>query len=90
MPSPMPASIKNCRVIGSTRCAWAARHRPRHDPGPVTSDLRPHLRAVYGFARLVDILGDEVEGDRLAALDQLEGEVDACYAGEPAWPVMRE
>ncbi|TML23907.1 MAG: squalene synthase HpnC [Actinobacteria bacterium] len=51
--------------------------------------LRPHLRAVYGFARLVDILGDEVEVDRLAALDELERELDACYAGEPAWPVMR-
>src|SRR5436190_3220046 len=51
--------------------------------------LRPHLRAIYGFARLVDILGDEVEGNRLAALDELEREVDACYAGEPTWPVMR-
>jgi len=51
--------------------------------------LRPHLRAIYGFARLVDILGDEVEGDRLAALDELERELDACYSGEPAWPVMR-
>jgi squalene synthase HpnC len=51
--------------------------------------LRPHLRAVYGFARLVDILGDEVEGDRLAALDGLERELDACYAGTPTWPVMR-
>jgi squalene synthase HpnC len=50
--------------------------------------LRPHLRAVYGFARLVDILGDEVEGDRLAALDELEGEVDACYTSTPTWPVM--
>jgi squalene synthase HpnC len=52
--------------------------------------LRPHLRAVYGFARLVDILGDEAEGDRLALLDQLEEEVDACYAGGPTWPVMRQ
>ena len=42
--------------------------------------LRPHLRAVYGFARLVDILGDEAEGDRLALLDELEREVEACYA----------
>jgi squalene synthase HpnC len=53
-------------------------------------ELRPHLRAVYGFARLVDILGDEWEGDRLAALDQLEAEVEACYSGTPRWPVMRE
>src|SRR2546422_6468460 len=52
--------------------------------------LRPHLRAVYGFARLVDVLGDEVEGDRLAALDELQREVEACYGGEPAWPVLRE
>ena len=51
--------------------------------------LRPHLRAVYGFARLVDMLGDEVEGDRLAALDELEQELGACYSGEPSWPVLR-
>lgn len=52
--------------------------------------LRPHLRAVYGFARLVDILGDEAEGDRLALLDDLEREVEACYTGAPAWPVMQQ
>lgn len=52
--------------------------------------LRPHLRAVYGFARLVDILGDEAEGDRLALLDEFERELGACYAGEPTWPVLRE
>jgi squalene synthase HpnC len=52
-------------------------------------ELRPHLRAIYGFCRLVDILGDEVEGDRLAVLDDLERELDACYHGQPAWPVMR-
>jgi len=51
--------------------------------------LRPHLRAVYGFARLVDILGDEIEGDRLAALDELEQELGACYSGEPSWPVLQ-
>src|SRR5438128_8690775 len=69
--------------------------RARTENFPVASLLfpravRPHLRAVYGFARLVDILGDEVEGDRLAALDELEREVERCYAGEPEWPVMRE
>jgi squalene synthase HpnC len=51
---------------------------------------RPHLRAVYGFARLVDILGDEWEGDRTAALDELERQLDACYGEvDPEWPVMR-
>jgi squalene synthase HpnC len=72
----------------------AVAKRARTENFPVASllfprRLRPHLRAVYGFARLVDILGDEVEGDRLAALQELEGEVDACYSGEPSWPVMR-
>ena len=69
--------------------------RARTENFPVASllfprALRPHLRAVYGFARLVDILGDEAEGDRLALLDELEREVDACYGGEPSWPVMRQ
>ena len=27
--------------------------------------------------------------DRLAALDELERELDRCYSGEPEWPVMR-
>jgi len=52
--------------------------------------LRPHLRRVYGYCRLVDMLGDEAEGDRLALLDELEREVEACYGGRPSWPVMRE
>jgi squalene synthase HpnC len=69
--------------------------RARTENFPVASllfprALRPHLRAVYGFARLVDILGDEAAGDRLALLDELERELDACYLGTPTWPVMRE
>src|SRR3954462_11223355 len=53
--------------------------RARTENFPVASllfprELRPHLRAVYGFARLVDILGDEGEGDRLGGLAQLGGE----------------
>jgi squalene synthase HpnC len=68
--------------------------RARTENFPVSSvlfprRLRPHLRAIYGFARLVDILGDEIEGDRLAALDALEHELEACYRDEPTWPVMR-
>jgi squalene synthase HpnC len=68
--------------------------RARTENFPVASLLfpravRPHLRAIYGFARLVDILGDEFEGDRLAALDELERELDACYEGKPSWAVMQ-
>ena len=51
--------------------------------------LRPHVRALYCYARLVDELGDSYGGDRLAALDELEDEVDAVFTGEPSWPVLR-
>jgi len=72
----------------------AVARRARTENFPVASvlfprRLRPHLRAVYGFARLVDILGDELEADRPAALDELEAEVAACYEGTPSWPVMQ-
>ena len=51
--------------------------------------VRPHLMAVYGFARLADDIGDEAPGDRLALLDRLESEVDALYAGTPSDPIVR-
>lgn len=75
--------------------ASAVAERARTENFPVASLLfpravRPHLRAIYGFARLVDILGDEFEADRLAALDELEHELEACYEGEPTWSVMQE
>lgn len=46
--------------------------------------IRRHLEAIYGFARLVDDIGDEVDGDRLALLDRVQNELDA-----PEHPVMR-
>lgn len=52
--------------------------------------LRRHLHNIYGFARLTDQLGDYAEGDRLALLDWLDGEVDAVYnGGLPRHDVMR-
>ncbi len=45
--------------------------------------LRNDLMALYGFARLVDDTGDEVVGDRLALLDQLERELE-----HPQHPLM--
>jgi squalene synthase HpnC len=53
-------------------------------------DARPHLRAIYGFARLVDNLGDEAPPEeRDSLLDALERELDACYGGSPRTGVMR-
>ena len=51
--------------------------------------VRVHLLAVYGFARLVDELGDSAPGDRLAALDWLEGELSRAFDGAPEHPLMR-
>jgi len=48
-----------------------------------------HLTAIYGFARLVDQIGDELPGDRLAALDALEADVARVWDGEPAHPLLR-
>ena len=63
--------------------------RARTENFPVASLLaprwaRPHLRAIYGFARLVDTIGDEAEGDRPALLDELERELE-----EPRTELMR-
>lgn len=53
-------------------------------------ETRRRLMAVYGFARLVDQLGDAVAGDRLAALDEAEEELDRAFAGKARTPVFRE
>ncbi|HEY2398065.1 MAG TPA: squalene synthase HpnC [Solirubrobacteraceae bacterium] len=50
--------------------------------------VRSHLLALYGFARLVDELGDSAEGDRLAALDSLEGELDRAFEGRAQHPLL--
>jgi squalene synthase HpnC len=53
--------------------------------------VRAHLLAVYGFARLVDELGDSdaVAADqRLVALDWLEAELDRAFAGEARHPLL--
>ncbi len=52
--------------------------------------LRSHFYSVYAYCRISDDLGDEV-GDpqqALALLDEWQGELEACYAGEPRHPVF--
>jgi squalene synthase HpnC len=71
-------------------------HAPREN-FTVASRLLPHgarahLLAVYGFARLVDDVGDE--GDhgpeaRLAALDEVDAEIDRAFAGTATHPVFQ-
>ncbi len=53
--------------------------------------VRAHLLAVYGFARLVDELGDSEEvaaEQRLVALDWLEAELDRAFAGKAQQPLL--
>jgi len=49
---------------------------------------REHLTAIYGFARLVDQIGDEIEGDRGAALDAFEQDLHRVFGGEPQHPLL--
>jgi squalene synthase HpnC len=49
---------------------------------------RSHLMAAYGYARLVDDIGDESAGDRLAELDWVEAELDRAFAGSATHPVL--
>jgi phytoene/squalene synthetase len=65
-----PASVLDAPELAAERIDA----RAAGENFPVASLLaprfaRPHLRAVYGFARLVDNLGDEAAGDRSALLD---------------------
>ncbi|MGD0453797.1 MAG: squalene synthase HpnC [Solirubrobacteraceae bacterium] len=76
--------------------------RARTENFPVASRVLPrrereHLLAVYGFARLVDELGDaaagerpaaSAAGDRLAALDWLEQELERAFRGEAEHPLL--
>jgi squalene synthase HpnC len=82
---PMPPALPNVRSVmeraGSENFPVALRLLGRR--------WREQLLAIYGFARLVDELGDELAGDRLAALDWLEQELDRTYRADARHPLMR-
>jgi squalene synthase HpnC len=44
-------------------------------------EAQRHLIAIYGYARLVDQIGDASPGDRLALLDELESELAGIFDG---------
>ncbi len=69
--------------------------RARSENFPVALRLlgereRRHLLAIYGFARLVDDVGDEVEpaSARSAALDWVEDELERAAAGSADHPLF--
>jgi squalene synthase HpnC len=56
----------------------------------VGHERQRHLRAIYGFARLVDDVGDEAAGNRMALLEVVADELARVYDGAPRHPVMVE
>lgn len=88
--TPIPAAAQRAFAPPAAAAVMA---RAGTENFPVASVLLParerrHLLALYGFARLVDQLGDELGGDRLAALHWLEQELDAAYAGDASHELM--
>jgi squalene synthase HpnC len=91
---PQPANRDGLAVLDVDSVA----KRARGENFPVASlafprELRSHIRALYAYARLVDILGDELDGGpeaRLAALDELERQVDAAFREGATWAVLVE
>jgi len=82
-PIDAPAAEAVMARAGTENFPVASRVLPRR--------VRSHLLAVYGFARLVDELGDSDQlppADRLAALDWLEGELDLAFRGEASHPLL--
>ncbi|HEX6239011.1 MAG TPA: squalene synthase HpnC [Acidimicrobiales bacterium] len=76
-----PSDVAIAARAGDENFPVASRALPGH--------LRRHLLAIYGFCRLADELGDNYGGDRLAALDWLETELDRAYAGSARHPTLR-
>jgi len=69
--------------------------RAHHESYPVSShfvpaELRPHLLALYAFARAADDFADEpaYEGRRSEALDVWEAELHRCFHDEATHPVF--
>jgi squalene synthase HpnC len=81
------------RRSASAPTVEAVMARAHSENFPVASRVLPrrartHLLAIYGFARLVDELGDSAAGDRLAALDWLEEDLDRAFEGRAQHPLL--
>lgn len=89
--SPLPGNTATPRFPEAVHVKAAAENFP------VASKLLPRayrrdLMAVYGYARLVDDIGDEcAPADRGPLLDRVDAELDTIYAGgTPELPVLAE
>ncbi len=93
--TPIPAPPRPLE-LGACYRYCEALARSRHHNFPVasrflSSRLRPHIFAVYAFARTADDFADEATyvGRRALELDRWESLLEACYHGEvPDHPVF--
>ncbi len=78
-PVPTPPGLPSVQdVMGR-----AARENFRVVSRLISADARRHLRAFYGYARLVDEIGDAYAGDRVAALEWVAAETAGALDGLP-------
>jgi squalene synthase HpnC len=82
---PMPAGLPGIGEVDGRRSAENFSVALRLLPARQRGDLV----AIYGFARLVDEIGDTYAGDRLAALAWLEHDLEATRSGDAEHPVVR-
>jgi squalene synthase HpnC len=88
----MTADLSRSAVL--ERLAAASAAQAGHENFPVAlrvlpKEPRDHLMRAYSFARFVDDVGDEAEGDRLALLDVIDADVRALPSGTAVLPVVR-
>jgi squalene synthase HpnC len=82
-------------AVHATRRPTTLREQRRAENFPVALRLLPAARrrdlvAVYEVARVIDDLGDEAPGDRLALLDGFAADLARVWdGGEPREPVLR-
>lgn len=89
-----PAALSMSEIPAGVPDTAAVMEMSGSENFPVASRLlgravRAHLMAIYGYSRLVDELGDTASGDRLAALDWLERDVQAAFRGEATHPILQ-
>ena len=103
MAGTMTAALPPPRGYPRTQDVSAVIGRASEENFPVASRVlarrvRSHLLALYGFARLVDELGDGgspgdgadlTASERLTALDELERDLDRAYRGEAEHPLLK-
>lgn len=58
-------------------------------PRWLSSRRREELLAIYGFARLVDEIGDVAAADRDRLLDEVSDDLARAFSGEPLHPLLQ-